>query len=123
MTDANFLCYVHYFEWLTTSSRLFLLDSNGIYNFTPCLYAFHILISVSDHGFLQFFQQFGEIIDSVVMVDRMTKRSRGFGFVTFANEVREIISRIYLWQGIVRCYSTFFDEVCGSTFGYLPYLL
>ena len=35
----------------------------------------------------QFFEQFGEVIDSVVMIDRVTKRSRGFGFVTFASEV------------------------------------
>jgi len=41
---------------------------------------------VSEHGFLEFFQQFGEVLDSVVMVDRLTKRSRGFGFVTFAKE-------------------------------------
>lgn len=41
---------------------------------------------VTDHGFLDFFQQFGGVIDSVVMVDRVTKRSRGFGFVTFATE-------------------------------------
>lgn len=37
--------------------------------------------------FLEFFQQFGQVVDSVVMVDRLTKRSRGFGFVTFATEV------------------------------------
>jgi RNA-binding protein Musashi len=41
---------------------------------------------VTDHAFLDYFTQFGQVIDSVVMVDRVTKRSRGFGFVTFANE-------------------------------------
>lgn len=41
---------------------------------------------VSDREFLEFFQQYGEVIDSVVIIDRMTKRSRGFGFVTFATE-------------------------------------
>eukprot|EP00580_Thalassiosira_gravida_P019943 CAMPEP_0201660754 /NCGR_PEP_ID=MMETSP0494-20130426/3315_1 /ASSEMBLY_ACC=CAM_ASM_000839 /TAXON_ID=420259 /ORGANISM="Thalassiosira gravida, Strain GMp14c1" /LENGTH=602 /DNA_ID=CAMNT_0048138707 /DNA_START=116 /DNA_END=1924 /DNA_ORIENTATION=+ len=40
---------------------------------------------VSDLSFLQFFQQYGEVIDSVVLLDRRTKRSRGFGFVTFAD--------------------------------------
>jgi len=41
---------------------------------------------VTDIEFLEFFQQFGQVVDSVVMVDRLTKRSRGFGFVTFATE-------------------------------------
>jgi len=39
---------------------------------------------VTEAEFLQFFEQFGEVIDSVVMIDRVTRRSRGFGFVTFA---------------------------------------
>ena len=30
-----------------------------------------------------YFSQWGEIVDAVVMVDSATKRSRGFGFVTF----------------------------------------
>lgn len=45
---------------------------------------------VTEGEFLQFFEQFGEVIDSVVMIDRVTKRSRGFGFVTFAQEVRSL---------------------------------
>jgi len=40
---------------------------------------------VTDLFFLQYFQQYGEVIDSVVLLDRRTKRSRGFGFVTFAD--------------------------------------
>ena len=31
-----------------------------------------------------FFEQYGEIVDSVVMRDPVTKRSRGFGFVTYS---------------------------------------
>ena len=45
------------------------------------------VITVSNEEFLHFFEQFGPIIDSIVMLDRVTKRSRGFGFVTFAHEV------------------------------------
>lgn len=33
--------------------------------------------------FKTFFEQFGQVVDSVVMFDRETQRSRGFGFVTF----------------------------------------
>lgn len=50
-------------------------------------YFLDTVITVSDEEFLHFFEQFGPIIDSVVMLDRVTKRSRGFGFVTFAHEV------------------------------------
>ena len=46
-----------------------------------------LIVEVTDDGFLEFFNSFGPVVDSVVMVDRLTRRSRGFGFVTFANEV------------------------------------
>jgi hypothetical protein len=41
----------------------------------------------SDVGFSNFFSRFGEVVDAVVMRDRMTGASRGFGFVTFANSM------------------------------------
>jgi RNA recognition motif-containing protein len=40
---------------------------------------------VNTENFKQFFEQFGEVIDSIVMIDRGTDRHRGFGFVTFKN--------------------------------------
>ncbi|CAB9501475.1 RNA-binding protein Musashi homolog [Seminavis robusta] len=45
---------------------------------------------VVEGEFREFFEQFGEVVDSVVMFDRETRRSRGFGFVTFRDpEVAE----------------------------------
>lgn len=38
---------------------------------------------ITNEEFHTFFQQFGKVMDSVVMFDRETRRSRGFGFVTF----------------------------------------
>ncbi|OJJ02323.1 hypothetical protein ASPVEDRAFT_41817 [Aspergillus versicolor CBS 583.65] len=32
------------------------------------------------------FSEFGQVVDAIVMTDRETGRSRGFGFVTFSNE-------------------------------------
>ena len=41
----------------------------------------------TDHDALEkAFSQFGEIVESKVINDRETGRSRGFGFVTFATE-------------------------------------
>ena len=36
--------------------------------------------------FEKFFGEFGEVEDSIVMLDQATGKSRGFGFVTFADE-------------------------------------
>jgi len=49
---------------------------------------------VNDEEFKNYFSQYGPIVDSIVMIDRETGYSRGFGFVTFedpavANEVLE----------------------------------
>ena len=44
--------------------------------------------SVTDDEFRAYFEQFGVVTDAVVMFDRQTQRSRGFGFATFLAEVR-----------------------------------
>ena len=41
---------------------------------------------VTNESFLGFFEQFGEVEDSVVILDKDTGRPRGFGFITFASE-------------------------------------
>ena len=50
-----------------------------------------LLFTVTDEEFLEFFSQFGTVVDAKVMFDRDTGRSRGFGFVTFEDSVREFI--------------------------------
>ncbi len=40
----------------------------------------------TDDGLHQAFERFGEIVEAKVITDRETGRSRGFGFVTFAND-------------------------------------
>jgi len=40
----------------------------------------------SDDGLRSAFERFGEITEAKVITDRETGRSRGFGFVTFAEE-------------------------------------
>lgn len=38
----------------------------------------------NDESLKSFYEQWGEIVDVVVMKDNQTKRSRGFGFITYS---------------------------------------
>lgn len=42
--------------------------------------------SISSEALSELFSQYGEITDAVVISDRETGRSKGFGFVTFSSE-------------------------------------
>jgi RNA recognition motif-containing protein len=39
--------------------------------------------ATDDHGLKAAFESFGNVVEAKVIADRMTGRSRGFGFVTF----------------------------------------
>ncbi|KIM91983.1 hypothetical protein PILCRDRAFT_57099, partial [Piloderma croceum F 1598] len=41
--------------------------------------------NTTDDTLREAFGQFGQVLDSIVMRDRETGRSRGFGFVTYGN--------------------------------------
>ena len=40
--------------------------------------------SLRTESLLAHYKQYGEIVDGIVMTDKMTGRPRGFGFVTYA---------------------------------------
>ena len=42
--------------------------------------------NTDNQGLLQAFSKFGQVLEAQVILDRETGRSRGFGFVTFAEE-------------------------------------
>ena len=50
------------------------------------LYVGNLPYSVNSDELRSLFSEFGEITDAVVITDRMSGRSKGFGFVTFAGE-------------------------------------
>jgi len=47
------------------------------------LYVGNLSWSTTDDSLRDAFSQFGNVVDSIVMKDRETGRSRGFGFITF----------------------------------------
>jgi len=59
--------------------------------------------SVDEAALQQYFEQFGPVDDAVVMHDHESRRPRGFGFVTFANEetVDDVLNAGPLQVGIV----------------------
>lgn len=50
------------------------------------LYVGNLPWSLNNDSLRELFSQFGEVVDAVVISDRMTGRSKGFGFVTFADD-------------------------------------
>ena len=54
--------------------------------------------NTTDAGLSEAFQQFGEITEAKVIMDRDTGRSRGFGFITFNND-EDALSAINAMNG------------------------
>lgn len=57
---------------------------------------------VSEASFKHFFEQFGELTDTVIMYDFVTRRPRGFGFVTFSERAsvdKLLANKFYVLQG------------------------
>ncbi|GKF19728.1 heterogeneous nuclear ribonucleoprotein 1-like protein [Tanacetum coccineum] len=42
--------------------------------------------TLSEEGFHQYFETYGQVTDVVVMYDQQTNRPRGFGFISFDSE-------------------------------------
>ena len=82
-------------------------------NYIPELSCSQIHFPVTNEEFVAFFQQFGELVDCLVMFDRDTRRSRGFGFVTYVdpevsarllstgNDGDDNIGRLYMGEKLV----------------------
>ena len=50
------------------------------------LYVGNLPWSLNNDSLKEVFAQFGEIVEAIVIMDNQSGRSKGFGFVTFANE-------------------------------------
>ncbi len=50
------------------------------------LYVGNLSWNIDTEALRAFFAQVGEVVDAIVITDRMTGRSKGFGFVTMADQ-------------------------------------
>jgi len=50
------------------------------------IYVGNLPFKVDDNALKEMFAEFGDITEAVVITDRYSKRSKGFGFVTFASD-------------------------------------
>lgn len=50
------------------------------------VYVGNLPFKFRDNELREAFSSFGEVTEAKVIIDRYTRRSKGFGFVTFANE-------------------------------------
>ena len=50
------------------------------------LYVGNLTFSINDEELEKAFAEFGEILSAIVIKDRVSGRSKGFGFVEFAND-------------------------------------
>lgn len=50
------------------------------------LYVGNLPYSVNSDELRKIFSEFGEVLDAIVLSDKFSGRSKGFGFVTFATE-------------------------------------
>jgi len=50
------------------------------------LFVGNIPWTLTNESLKKLFQEFGEIEEAVIITDKFTQRSKGFGFVTFVND-------------------------------------
>ena len=50
------------------------------------LYVGNLPWSMTNDSLREMFASYGEVVEAVIITDRMSGRSKGFGFVTFADE-------------------------------------
>jgi RNA recognition motif-containing protein len=60
------------------------------------IYVANIPFKAKDDDLRELFEQYGEVTSAIIIIDKMTQRSRGFGFVEMKNdaEAREAIQSL-----------------------------
>lgn len=63
------------------------------------IYAYIFWVLSFADSFNRYFSKYGEITDSVIMLDKISGRPRGFGFVTFADS--EVADKVLQEEHII----------------------
>jgi RNA recognition motif-containing protein len=63
-----------------------LLDKIYLFQMAKKLYVGNLPYTTANEDLASTFSEYGEVTSATVMIDRMTGRSRGFGFVEMAND-------------------------------------
>jgi RNA recognition motif-containing protein len=50
------------------------------------LYVGNLPYNITQEQLKEIFEKFGEVIEAIIITDKFSGRSKGFGFVTFADE-------------------------------------
>ncbi|XP_073290377.1 small RNA-binding protein 11, chloroplastic-like [Primulina huaijiensis] len=68
---------------LLSSSPAFLLSCRGI---ASKLFVGGLSYHTTEDGLSEAFSQYGQVIEATIVMDRVSDRSKGFGFVSYASE-------------------------------------
>lgn len=70
----------------TAGRPLIMSSSNGEQECHACkLFVGGLHLETNNDSLRAYFEKYGEVCDAVVMIDGDTKKSRGFGFITFSD--------------------------------------
>ena len=66
--------------------KLFLVELNDREKMSKKLYIGNLPFSVDSDKLKEIFSEFGNVEEATVITDKFSRRSKGFGFVTFEND-------------------------------------
>ena len=67
-------------------NQLFLVELNNRKNMGKKLYVGNLPFSVDNDKLKEVFSEYGNVEEASVIIDKFSRRSKGFGFVTFEND-------------------------------------
>ncbi|WVZ11469.1 hypothetical protein V8G54_015999, partial [Vigna mungo] len=91
--QRSVLFHCDFWKFLMEQRKLVVSRAHSIFIYVPLL-VLGIPWDVDTEGLREYMSKFGELEDCIVMKERSTGRSRGFGYVTFASvdDAKEVLS-------------------------------